>query len=309
MDSKIKIWIHSTRPKTLPAAISPVLMGLAMAYADILQGKYPYSSTNILFALVTLFCAVLIQIGTNFANDYFDFVKGTDNVKRVGPLRATQAGLVTAKEMKAAFIITFGLAAGLGIILVIRGGIPVLVIGIISIFFGIIYTAGPKPLAYIGLGELFVLIFFGPVAVSGTYYLQTLHFSPVTVAAGVSAGLFSTAVLTANNLRDIDTDRQSGRKNLMILFGYNFGVGEYYFCVIMALLVPVIITIATRSAYFSLISLLAVLIEIRSLKTLTSRPRPKPEELIKVLSDTGKALLIFSILFSAGWIISAVLRK
>ena len=301
--SKASIWFHAIRPKTLPAALAPVIIGLAMAYAR--TKSFGDGGFNIWIAVVTAVCALLIQIGTNLANDYFDFIKGTDNEKRVGPIRATQAGLVSGHEMLLAFIITFALAGCFGIILIIQGGWPVLVTGIAAIICGILYTAGPRPLGYIGLGELFVLIFFGPVAVAGTYYLQTLEIELWPVIMGIAAGLFSTAILVANNLRDIETDRAAGRKNLIILFGYKFGAAQYYFCVLVAFLIPVIITLITRAYYICLISLLAILLEIRPLRTVVSRPLPPPpQKLIVVLVETGRALLVFSLLFSAGWIAS-----
>jgi len=161
--SKLKIWISSARPKTLWAAVGPVLIGSAMAYSD------SDDPLNIAVLLATLLAALLIQIGTNFANDYYDFVKGADTTDRVGPVRATQAGLVTPAQMKTAFIITFALAVLLGAYLVWRGGLPILIIGVASVVCAVLYTAGPFPLAYIGLGEVFVMIFFGPVATGGTY--------------------------------------------------------------------------------------------------------------------------------------------
>ena len=281
-----------------------MIIGLAMAFAA--TKSFGTDGFIIWIAVITAVCALLIQIGTNLANDYFDYLKGTDNEKRVGPLRAIHAGLVSKKEMLLSFIITFFLAACFGVILVIRGGVPILITGAAAIICGILYTAGPRPIGYIGLAELFVLVFFGPVSVAGTYYLQTLKIPIWPVIAGISAGLFSTAILTANNLRDIETDRAAGRKNLIILFGYKFGVAQYYFCIIVALLIPVIIVLVSRKHYLSLICLAAIFFEIKPLKILVTKPLPPPpSSLIEVLVKTGRALLIFSLLFSAGWIASA----
>jgi len=290
--SKLKIWISSARPKTLPAAVGPVLIGSAMAYTN---------SFNIGVLLATLLAALLIQIGTNFANDYYDFVKGADTTDRVGPVRATQAGLVTPAQMRRAFVITFGLAVMLGAYLVWRGGVPILVIGVASVVCAVLYTAGPFPLAYVGLGEVFVVFFFGPVATGGTYYLQTLSINADIIIAGLAPGLLSTAILAVNNLRDIETDKIAGKKTLSVRFGYNFGVAEYISCIVVACLVPLYLSISSRSHYFCNLSLLTLVIAVGPIKTILSKP--DPETLNNVLAQTGKLLLIYSVLFSAGWLI------
>ncbi|MHC4289090.1 MAG: 1,4-dihydroxy-2-naphthoate octaprenyltransferase, partial [Planctomycetota bacterium] len=184
MPSKLKIWIDSTRPKTLPAAVGPVLIGAALAFDA--------GGLHVITLLTTLAAAVLIQIGTNLSNDYFDYVKGADTEGRTGPVRATQAGLVSPAAMLAASVAVFGLAAVLGLYLVFRGGWPILVIGVLSILCGVLYTAGPWPLGYLGLGEIFVLVFFGPVAAGGTYYLQAGSINTVVIVAGLAPGLIST---------------------------------------------------------------------------------------------------------------------
>jgi len=201
---KIKTWVLAGRPKTLPAALVPVIMGTAMAYGD---GVY-----HIPAALAALLGALLIQIGTNFVNDYADFKKGTDNGERIGPLRVTQAGLVTPTQMKFAIALVFFLTVLAGLYLVYRGGWPVVIIGVLSIVSGALYTAGPYPLGYLGLGDIFVLIFFGPVALAGTYYVQALTINWIVILAGLAPGLLSVAILTVNNLRDIDGDK-SREKN------------------------------------------------------------------------------------------------
>ncbi len=158
-DSRLKLWLLAARPKTLPAAIAPVLIGTAMAYGD--------GAAVVLPALAALFGAIMIQIGTNLANDYYDFIKGADTAERIGPMRLTQAGLISPGAMKRAAFVVFGLAVLAGCYLVWRGGWPIVAIGLSSVLFGVLYTGGPFPLGYHGLGELFVLIFFGPVAVGG----------------------------------------------------------------------------------------------------------------------------------------------
>jgi len=240
--SKLKIWAISTRPKTLLVAVGPVAMGAAMAL-----GK---GGINAVILIITLAAAVLIQIGTNLANDYYDFIKGADTEHRTGPTRATAAGLVSPGEMKKAFVIAFGLAIVLGFFLVLKGGTPILIIGVVSVICGVLYTAGPFPLGYLGLGELFVLIFFGPVAVGGTYYLQRSDITTQVLIAGLAPGLLAAAILAVNNLRDISTDKTAGKKTLIVRFGYNFGVAEYIFCVITACLIPTSLCLFYNSNYF-----------------------------------------------------------
>ncbi|MHB1275246.1 MAG: 1,4-dihydroxy-2-naphthoate polyprenyltransferase [Candidatus Humimicrobiaceae bacterium] len=289
--SKISLWFKSTRPRTLPAAAAPVIIGLALAFYE--------NKVNLLIAIFTLVSALLIQIGTNLANDYFDFIKGTDTEKRVGPVRLIQAGLIKKNEMLAAFIIAFTAASVFGIFLVIRGGYPVLIVGIFAIIFGILYTAGPAPLGYIGLGDIFVFIFFGLISVLGTYYLQLLKINHIVLIASFAPGFLSMAILTANNIRDIKTDKESGKRTLIARFGYNFGVFEYLFCIVAAHLIPVILVLITRSHYFSLIAVLTIILAVKPIKIILSRPKSK--SLIPVLGTTSQILLIFSILFSIGW--------
>ena len=289
--SKISLWFKSTRPRTLPAAAAPVIIGIALAFYE--------NKINLFIAIFTLMAALLIQIGTNFANDYFDFIKGTDTDKRIGPVRLIQAGLIKKNEMLAAFIIAFIAASVLGVFLVIRGGYPVLLVGIFAIIFGILYTAGPAPLGYIGLGDIFVFIFFGLISVTGTYYLQLLKINPAVLIASLAPGFLSAAILTANNIRDIKTDKEAGKRTLIVRFGYNFGLFEYLFCIIAAHLIPVILVLITKSHYFSLISVLTAIMAVKPVKIILSRPEPR--YLIPVLGKTGQILLIFSILFSIGW--------
>jgi len=218
-----KVWIEAARPKTLGASLAPILIGAALAYR---HGAFSLFAT-----LTALASALCIQIATNFCNDYCDFKKGAD-AQRVGPVRATQAGLIAPQTMLRATVITFALAIALGAILVARGGAPILIIGILSVAFGALYTAGPYPLAYIGLGDLFVLIFFGPVAVAGTYYVNALAWSFNAVILGFIPGLLAVGILIVNNLRDYESDRLVGKRTLVVTFGETFGRLEYLVCVI-----------------------------------------------------------------------------
>lgn len=291
-ESQLKIWYLAARPKTLPAAAAPVIIGCAMAYAD--QGFH------LLSALAALFGALFIQIGTNLANDYFDFKKGIDRDDRLGPERVTQTGMVTAKQIKIATFIAFLLAFLLGIYLVYRGGIPIVIIGLLSILFGVLYTGGPAPIGYIGLADIFVLIFFGPIAVGGTYFVQTGYIENYVLIAGLAPGLFSTAILTVNNYRDIESDRKSGKKTLAIRFGKTFSKMEYLFSIIIPLLIPLILYIIYDRGIYAIASSLVIIPAIPVIKTFFTR---EGKILNDTLASTGKLLFLFSIIFSIGWLL------
>jgi len=212
-------WLLAARPKTLSAAIVPVLIGTALAAPAI---SWP------LFAC-TLLGAVLIQIATNFINDALDFRKGADTAERLGPLRVTQAGLLSADSvMRGAYVCLLG-AALCGVPLIVRAGWPLLAIGVASMALAYAYTGGPYPLAYKGLGELFVILFFGVIAVSGTYYVQTLRITRNVLLAGFAAGCLATVLLVINNLRDLENDRRSNKKTLAARFGETFARIEVVF--------------------------------------------------------------------------------
>ncbi len=289
--SRLQVWILASRPKTLWAAIAPVIIGTAMAYAD--------HAVHWLSALAALFGAVMIQIGTNLANDYFDYKKGTDTHERIGPLRVTQAGLVKPEAMKRAIAIAFGLALLAGIYLVWRGGLPIVAVGLLSILFGILYTAGPLPLGYNGLGDIFVFIFFGIVAVGGTYYVQALTIFPETIVAGAAPGFWSVALLTVNNLRDIDNDRKGGKRTFAARFGRTFARTEYVICVLAACIIPAVLAVMTGSHSTVLCASATLLAALPTLKiVLTKTDGPT---LNAALAATGKLLLLYSVLFAIGW--------
>ena len=199
--TKFELLKQSIRPKTLAASICPVLIGSILAWH--------HGGLNWFTGVITLLSAAFIQIGTNLANDYFDFKKGADTKDRLGPIRATQAGLISLKTTKIAFISMFALAFGCGLYLVAIGGLPIFIIGIISIALGILYTATPLALAYTGMADIVSLLFFGPIAVGGTYYLQTHTISPEILLYGLPIGLLAAAILVVNNLRDVEEDRKS----------------------------------------------------------------------------------------------------
>lgn len=293
-NSRLSVWVGAMRPKTLPAGAAPVAIGFAMAYAD--------GFVHLPSLVAALVGALLIQIGTNLANDYFDFVKGTDTEDRIGPTRATQAGLVKPEAMKRAMVSVFLLALVPGLYIVYRGGWPFVVIGLASIAAGVLYTGGPYPLGYLGLGDVFVLVFFGPVAVGGTYYLQGLTLPGNVLVAGLAPGLFSVAILTVNNLRDVDGDRASGKKTLVVRFGIGFARGEYMLAIAAAsVAIPVYLCLDAGGHYYALAGILSLFAAIPSLRAVFHTV--DGEALNDALAHTGKCLLLFSVLFSVGWVL------
>ncbi len=228
----MRTWFLAARPRTLPAAVAPVVVGSALAYS---HGVFHAPS-----ALLAGAGAMLIQIGTNFFNDYADFKKGADTAERVGPARATQKGWVSPRAVLMAAIIAFALAMLVGVGLVERGGLPIVAIGLVSILCGFLYTGGPLPLAYIGVADFFVFVFFGLVAVSGTFYAQALTLVPEALVAGAALGALCTAILVVNNLRDRFTDAKAGKRPLAVRFGARFARSEYVFLVATAYLIPVV---------------------------------------------------------------------
>jgi len=290
--SPLQIWFMAARPQTLFASVAPVLMGTAMAFGD---GVHHFPT-----ALVALVGAIAIQIGTNLVNDYGDFKRGADTANRLGPTRVTQAGLVTPKAMITAIAITFFIAITMSILLIQRAGMPIVIISILAIISAIIYTAGPFPLAYRGLGELFVFIFFGPVAVAGTYYVQSLEMNLAVILAGVAPGLLSAAILVVNNIRDINEDRVSGKKTLVVRFGLSFAIYEYLFFLFLANFMPVIIYFFTEDHIVTLVATVTSLLAIPVIINVLTHQGPA---LNQALADTARLLMIFSILFSLGWIV------
>lgn len=291
--SKLKIWILAARPKTLWAAVAPVLIGTAMAFE---KGKGDWMP-----AAAALFGAVMIQIGTNFANDYFDYKAGADAGERLGPVRITQAGLVKPETMKVAFAFAFLVAGLAGGYLTWHAGWPIAVIGVLSVLSGIFYTAGPYPLGYIGLGDLFVLVFFGPVAVGGTYYVQTLDINAGVIVAGLSTGLLSVAILTVNNLRDVEGDMKVGKKTLAVRLGRTFAKTQYLLCIMVASAIPLILFLSTWEHPLSLATLVVPFVAIAPIRDVFTSTNGAT--LNQVLAATGKLLLLYSALFSVGWLL------
>jgi 1,4-dihydroxy-2-naphthoate polyprenyltransferase len=214
-----RVWLLAARPATLPAAVVPVLVGTAAAVHDGYFALWPF--------LAALVAAVCIQIGANLANDVFDFEKGADTAQRLGPPRVTQGGLASPRQVRMAMLLSFGLAALFGLYLIAVGGWPILAIGVCCIAAAVAYTGGPWPLGYHGLGDLMVFIFFGLVAVGGSYYVQAAGATLVTLITAVAVGCPVTAILVVNNLRDIETDRTAGKHTLAVRLGARLTRMEY----------------------------------------------------------------------------------
>ncbi len=285
-------WILAVRVKTLPAAISPVILGTALAFHDGVFHAFTF--------LMTLLAAVLIQIGANFANDYYDFQKGSDRDDRVGPTRATQSGLITPEKMKLAMWRIFALAIFVGFYLAYIGGWPIVVIGLASIAAGIAYTGGPYPLGYYGWGDILVFIFFGLIAVPGTYFLQTGSITETSFWLGAALGMLSTAILVVNNIRDMETDIVTGKKTLAIRLGKSFSQIEFSILVIFPFIIPLCMWWNTRDNMSLLITLFSLPIAVHLIIQLNSK---SGRELNNVLAGTARFLFIFTILFSLGLIL------
>jgi 1,4-dihydroxy-2-naphthoate octaprenyltransferase len=288
---KLAVWILAARPKTLPAAVLPVVVGSVLARAD---GAFAWAP-----ALVALAGALLIQIGTNYVNDLQDFLKGTDDADRIGPVRVAQAGLVTPVQMRIAIIVVFKLAVLAGIWLTMRGGWPVVAIGLASILCGVLYTAGPRPLGYLGLGDLLVLLFYGPVAVGGTYYVIALDLTPAVLALSLPPALMATAILVVNNLRDIDGDRRAGKRTLVVRFGRGFARAEYVALIVVAACFPLLYAFGPDGRPWVALTLL-VLPAARPVARRVLRETDGPA-LNGALAATGRLMLLYGLLFAIGW--------
>jgi 1,4-dihydroxy-2-naphthoate octaprenyltransferase len=287
-----RVWIEAARPRTLPAAVAPVLVGAALAWHDRV-----FSAGA---AGLCLGFALLVQIGTNFANDYYDFMRGADTASRVGPRRAVAAGLIAPATMQRAMIATFAAAFLTGLGLVAWGGPWLLAIGVASIACGIAYTGGPWPLAYHGLGDVFVFVFFGLVAVGGTYFVQAQQLTLDAVLAGVPVGLLAANILVVNNYRDADTDALAGKRTLVVQLGRGAARAQFAASLAGALLMPLLL-VARGYGYGCLLPLAIAPIAWRHLQRL--RPDAPPGELILLLGATGRLLALYALLLGAGLVI------
>lgn len=286
------VWLLASRPKTLLAAVVPVTVGAAIAASE---GAIDYFST-----FIALICALLIQIGTNFVNDLYDHLKGADTHKRVGPLRVLNAGLVSVKTMQKAILLVFCAAFLTGLILVKKGGIPILMIGVASLIAGYAYTAGPFPLAYKGLGDIFVFIFFGFVATVGTYYVNTLTVSLIPVLASIPVGALITNILVVNNYRDIDQDKVAGKITLAVRIGKRNTRYEYMFLIIASFIVPVLIFLIGKQGLWILLPYLTLPLGLRLIRMIYNYTG---SQLNSTLELTAKFSAIYGILLALGFIL------
>lgn len=285
-----RTWVEAARPQTLPAAIVPVMIGASLAYSnDTLD--WPVS-------VMILICALLIQIGTNFANDYYDALKGADTHERVGFTRATASGLIKPETMKTATFITMALAFATGLVVVWHAGWPILVLGVISLLCGIAYTGGPFPLGYNGLGDIFVFLFFGIIAVMGTYYANALHWSTLSFWASLPAGALTTNILVVNNLRDIESDRPAGKKTLGVLFGENALRYEYVLMVLLGFAIPLHFYFREGADWLILLPFLSLPLAVYLVINVFTETRK--QYLNNTLKKTGAFLVVFGLLFSIG---------
>jgi 1,4-dihydroxy-2-naphthoate octaprenyltransferase len=285
----VKRWILAARPATLTAAVVPVAVGTACAHA---VGALRWGP-----ALAALFGAIWIQIGTNFANDVFDAEKGADREDRLGPTRAVATGLVGATEMRVAMGVAFGLATAAGLYLTWVAGWPVVAIGVASVLSGIAYTGGPYPLGYHGLGDLFVMIFFGFVAVCGTAYVQVGAVPALAWWAAVPVGALATAILVVNNLRDRETDARAGKRTLAVRLGRRGAIAEYGLLIAAAYAVPLGVFATGLASAWALLPLATLpfgLLLVRRVARLIGRP------LNRTLAATAQLLLVHGLLWAAG---------
>ena len=282
-----RIWFLAASPKTLLASVCPVAIGTALAQHE---GRLHAGA-----AVAALMGALAIQVGTNFCNDYFDFRQGADTAQRKGPTRAVQAGWISPAAMMVAALCAFALAAVMCIYLVTRAGWPLAFVGAISILCGIWYTASRYSLAYLGLGELFVLVFFGPVAVAGTHFVQSLQFSSSAAFAGVAPGLISVGILVVNNLRDIQEDARAHKRTLAVRWGPTFARWEYLCCMMLASLVPFVLwlrwgfPLASLAASIAIVPSLVLARQVWALDGIALNP---------LLGKTAAVLLLFTLIFS-----------
>ena len=288
--SLLLTWIHACRVPTLTAAVVPVLVGSAVAWRHEAFRAGP--------ALAALAGAVFIQIGTNLANDLFDFAKGADSPARIGPPRALAMGWLTPAAVRDGMIVSFAAAVVAGIYLVEVGGWPILAIGVASIAAGIAYTAGPYALAYMGLGDAFVFIFFGIVAVLGTYYVQAGGLDPEAALAALPVGALATAILVVNNVRDADSDRAVGKRTLAVLLGPRAARAEFGALLLCAYMIPVgLWAHGIRSAWV-LLPLATATLAARTLHAVVEHAGGPA--LNRALLDTARLHALFGLLFAAG---------
>ncbi len=289
----LEVWIHTARPKTLIASISPVIIGIALSYK--------HSQFSFTIALLTLIASLLIQIITNLFNDYYDFTKGSDTKNRKGPIRAIQSGIISPENLLKLTLSLLALSFLCSVPLFIKGGLPIFSLALLAAFLSFAYTAGPFPLAYIGLAELFAFFFFGPIATTAVVFLQTAHFSYTAFIAGVAPGLLCNVMLILNNLRDEAEDRRSNKKTLIVRFGSLFGKIEITLIYTISFLIPLILIFYTSKHFFSILASISLFPSIKMIQALFKANSPEDYQ---SLFPQGAILMVFyTFAFSLGWLI------
>ncbi len=291
MSSPLQAWMLAIRPKTLPAAAAPVITGSALAWLD--------GGFALLPALAALAGALLLQIGSNLANDLYDFERGADAGERFGPTRVTQAGLLTPGQVRRGMWTVFGLSALVGVYLVLHAGWVILAIGLAAIISAIAYTGGPFPLGYYGLGDLFVFVFFGLAATAGTYYVQAGAVHAAVWWLSNAMGVLIVAILVVNNVRDLEGDRAAGKHTLAVLLGERGARLEYVVCIVGAYLILVALVMSRLLPRSALLALLSAPQAVRMVRMIYHE---RGRALNKTLAGTGRLALIFSLLLAAGLI-------
>ncbi len=284
-------WVLAARPATLRAAFAPVAVGTACALR---VGGFSWNA-----ALAALLGAFLIQIATNFANDLFDFEKGADDEDRLGPTRTAQAGLLTVDDLRRGIILTLLVGLGVGLYLTLIAGPPVIVIGLSSILAGLAYTGGPFPLAYNGLGDIFVMAFFGFVAVCGTAFVQAGYIPDLAWIAAVPMGALATAILVVNNVRDVEGDARAGKRTMVVRFGRDNGVREYVVLLIAAYVALVVLWFVGQTTGWVYLPLFTVPWAVHLARSLA---RDRGVALNQTLAGTARLLSVFGVLLAIGLI-------
>jgi len=294
--SGLRLWLMAARPRTLPAAVAPVLVGTAAAIE--VSGEIRWGAF-----VAALLGSILIQIGTNLANDYSDAKRGADSADRLGPVRVTSSGLVAPRRVLHATWLAFGAAAATGIYLAAVAGPVILVVGVASIMAGVLYTGGPRPYGYAGMGELFVFVFFGLVAVNGSYFVQLERLDWLALCLSIPVGLLSTAILVVNNVRDIDTDRRAGKRTLAVRLGRERTRTLYTALLAGAFLTLPVGLAAAGGPGWALLALLAAPLAPAPLRAV--REASDGPTLNAALGQTGTLLGAFSLLLTAGLLIAS----
>jgi 1,4-dihydroxy-2-naphthoate polyprenyltransferase len=293
LPNRFQIWFLAIRPRTLPAAAAGVVAGSALALHDHAFRPLP--------VLAALLVALLLQIGSNLANDVFDYERGADSARSHGPLRVTQSGLLSPAQVKAGMLVVFGLAGLIGLYLAFEAGWVVLLIGLAAILSAIAYTGGPFPLGYYGLGDLFVFLFFGLACVAGTYFVQTGNVSPAAWGMSLPVGLIVVGILVVNNLRDLPTDRQAGKHTLAVLLGGRFARAEYLVCLLLAFLCLPAFCALGLLPWGALLAWLALPLAVKFTRVVFTQTG---QALNAALGGTGQLALAFSLLFLLGMLLA-----